>query len=66
MKVKYIGSDMAEIYNGEIYEAFDIKDDDRFYGVIDRSGEAYAYPKNLFIVMSESEDLNQDGWFVHI
>lgn len=29
-----------------------IADDLRFYGVIDRSGESYAYPKKLFEIVS--------------
>ena len=48
IKVKYIGKDMAEIRNGEIYDAEEVKDDSRYYGVTDRSGESYAYPKTLF------------------
>ena len=51
IKVKYIGKDMAEIRNGEIYDADEVKDDSRYYGVIDRSGESYAYPKTLFEVI---------------
>lgn len=51
IKVKYIGKDMAEIRNGEIYDADEVKDDSRYYGVIDRSGESYVYPKTLFEVI---------------
>ena len=51
IKVKYIGKDMAEIRNGEIYDADEVKDDSRYYGVTDRSGESYAYPKTLFEVI---------------
>lgn len=52
IKVKYIGEDRAEIRNGEIYEAYETKDDSRYYGVYDRSGEDYAYPKQLFEVIT--------------
>ena len=53
IKVKYIGEDDVDIRNGEIYEAHIISDDSRFYGVIDRSGESYAYPKTLFEVVED-------------
>ncbi len=52
IKVKYIGEDDVDIRNGEIYEANIIADDLRFYGVIDRSGESYAYAKKLFEIVS--------------
>ncbi len=45
--VKYIGQDRTDIRNGEIYDAYEIRDDSRYFGVIDRSGEDYAYPKIL-------------------
>ena len=48
LKVKYIGVDRVDIRNGDIYEATPILDDDRLYSVVDRSGEAYAYPKSFF------------------
>ena len=47
-KVQYIGKDAAEIRNGEIYEAEELKDCKNMIGVLDRSGEWYAYPKELF------------------
>ena len=50
-KVRYIGEDAAEIRNGEIYEAEELKDCKTMYGVLDRSGEQYAYPKSLFEVV---------------
>lgn len=53
IKVKYIGNDMAEIRNGDICTAYECKDDSRYYGVYDRSGEDYAYPKELFEVIEE-------------
>ena len=53
IKVEYLGVDMAEIRNGEIYEATEIKDDSRYYRVLDHSGEWYAYPKTLFEIISE-------------
>ena len=52
-KVRYIGKDAAEIRNGEIYEAIELIDCTTMYGVIDRSGEMYAYPKTLFEVVEE-------------
>ena len=53
IKVKYIGDDRADLRNGEIYEAHEIKDDNRYYGVVDRSGESYAYLKSLFEIISD-------------
>ena len=53
IEVEYLRVDMAEIRNGEIYEATEIKDDSRHYGVLDHSGEWYAYPKTLFEIISE-------------
>ena len=58
IKVKYIGEDMAEIRNGEIYEATTIKGpapagSGEVLSVIDRSGEAYVYPKRLFEVIED-------------
>lgn len=51
IRVKYIGEDMAEIRNGDIYEAHELKDDSRMYGIVDRSGESYCYPKSLFEIV---------------
>lgn len=51
IKVKYIGEDDVDIRHGEIYDAHKIKDDSRYYGVVDRSGESYAYPKELFEIV---------------
>mgnify|MGYP007119866118 CR=1 FL=1 len=53
LKVKYLGEDAADIRNGEIYEAEELIDCKTMYGVKDRSGEYYAYPKSLFEVISE-------------
>lgn len=53
LKVKYIGEDAADIRNGEIYEAEELLDCKTMYGVKDRSGECYAYPKSLFEVISD-------------
>ena len=50
-KVKYIGQDRVSIRNGDVYEAYNIRDDDRYYGVVDLTGEDYAYPKKLFEVV---------------
>ena len=51
IKVRYIGEDRADIRYGEEYIAKDIKDDNRYYEIIDRSGESYAYPKTLFEIV---------------
>ena len=53
IKAKYIGIDRADIRHGEIYTAVTVADDDRFYGIVDRSGEMYAYPKTLFEVLQD-------------
>lgn len=50
-KVRYIGKDMADLRTGEIYEAEKLKDSENMYGVLDRSGEWYAYPKSFFEVV---------------
>ena len=47
-RVRYIGEDAAEIRKGEIYQAEDLQDNETMIGVMDRSGEWYAYPKELF------------------
>ncbi len=44
---------MTDIRNGEIYAADMLKDDSRYYDIIDRSGESYAYPKECFEVVDE-------------
>jgi hypothetical protein len=51
--VRYIGEDAAEIRNGEVYVAHDLKDSSVMIGVLDRSGEYYAYPKQLFDSVEE-------------
>lgn len=53
IKVRYIGKDMAEIRYGEVYDAHEMKDDKRYYGVVDRSGDCYCYPKTLFEIVKE-------------
>lgn len=52
-KVKYLGEDAVDIRNGEVYEAEELLDCKTMYGVKDRSGECYAYPKTLFEVIEE-------------
>ena len=52
-KVRYTGEDAAEIRKGEIYAAHDIKDNSKMIGVQDRSGEYYAYPKQLFVKIED-------------
>lgn len=51
IKVKYIGEDRANIRYGEEYEAIEFNDDSRYYAIVDRSGESYAYPKQLFEIV---------------
>lgn len=55
IKAKYIGEDDIDLRRGETYEVHKISDDNRFLGVKDRSGEVYAYPKELFEIV-ENED----------
>jgi len=52
-RVRYIGEDAAEIRNGEVYSAEHLSDCDSMIGVLDRSGEWYAYPKVLFEIVLE-------------
>ena len=52
-KVRYIGEDVADIRNGEIYEAEELSDCKTMYGIKDRSGECYAYPKSLFETVTD-------------
>ena len=52
-RVRYIGEDAAEIRNGEIYQAEELLDSKNMIGVLDRSGEWYAYPKKLFEVIED-------------
>ena len=49
--VRYIGEDAAEIRKGEIYQAEDLNDSAAMIGVQDRSGEWYAYPRELFQIL---------------
>lgn len=56
IKVRYIGRDRADIRYGDIYDACEIRDDSRFYGVVDRSGDACAYPKCFFEIVKEGEE----------
>ncbi|MGN0424083.1 MAG: hypothetical protein ACI4FY_02100 [Acetatifactor sp.] len=56
IKVRYIGKDRADIRYGDIYDACEIRDDLRFYGVVDRSGDSYVYPKYLFEIVKEGEE----------
>lgn len=52
-KAKYIGPDAAEIRTGEVYVAQDLEGSEKMIGVKDRSGEWYAYPRNLFVRVSD-------------
>ena len=58
--VRYIGKDAAEICNGEIYQAEELKDSRSLIGVLDRSGEWYAYPRELF-VPTDNQELEGKG-----
>lgn len=51
--VRYIGEDASEIRTGEIYQAEELLDSSIMIGVLDRSGEWYAYPKVLFEIVEE-------------
>ena len=58
IRVKYTGEDMAEIRKGEIYDAETVKGPGpagwgETLSVIDRSGESYCYPKQLFEIITE-------------
>lgn len=53
-RVRYIGEDAAEIRKGEIYQAEDLQDSKNMIGVLDRSGEWYAYPKVLFQLVEDN------------
>ena len=55
-RVRYIGEDAAEIRKGEIYQAEDLLDSKTMIGVLDRSGEWYAYPKELFQMVDHHYD----------
>lgn len=52
-KVRYIGEDDADIRRGDVCDAEELIDCTTMYGVRDRSGEVYAYPKTLFEVVTE-------------
>jgi hypothetical protein len=52
IKVKFIGGyDYLCLKVGEVYEAFEPKDDTRFFAVKDMSGDFYVYPKGYFEVI---------------
>ena len=54
IKVKYLGGyDYLCLKEGDVYEAYELTDDTRFYAVKDMSGEFYAYPKGYFEVVTE-------------
>lgn len=54
IKVKYLGGyDYLCLKEGDVYEAYELTDDTRFYAVKDMSGEFYAYPKGYFEVVEE-------------
>lgn len=49
MKIKYIGRDSVSLKNGKVYEGRRIKHG--YYGVVDETGEEYAFPPTLFEVI---------------
>lgn len=52
MKVKYIGDDNPlSLRTGKVYSARILKRG--WYGIIDESGEEYAYPPELFEIVRE-------------
>lgn len=57
IKVKYIGEDNPiSLRYGKIYEATVLKPTKkgkRWYGIVDETHEAYAYPPELFEIISE-------------
>ena len=55
--VCYTGEDAAEIRNGEIYQAEELLDSKNMIGVLDRSGEWYAYPKEFFVQLRNSSNI---------
>lgn len=52
LKVKYIGVDNPlSLRTGKIYDARILKNG--WYGIVDESGEEYAYPPEAFEVVSK-------------
>ncbi len=57
IKVKYIGKDdPLALRHGKVYEAF--VSQLNWYGIVDETGEEYAYPPQLFEVVKE--DMKED------
>lgn len=51
VKVRYIGeNDPLSLLNGKVYEARVLKKN--WYGIVDETGEEYAYPPELFEIAS--------------
>lgn len=57
IKVKYIGEDdPISLRYGKIYEARVLKPTEKgthWYGIVDETHEEYAYPPQLFEILSE-------------
>ena len=52
IKVRYIGEDNPlALRNGKIYEARILKKG--WYGIVDESGEEYAYPPEVFEIVKQ-------------
>ena len=55
MRVKYIGSDNpVALRSGKIYEARQLKKG--WFGIVDESGEEYAYPPEYFEIIPDQYD----------
>jgi len=63
--VRFIGEDATEIRKGEVYQAEDLRDNKTMIGVLDRSGEWYAYPKVLFQLVEGRNVEPYTNEFVH-
>ena len=54
IKVKFIGQDdPLSLRNGKIYDARILKLN--WYGIVDETGEEYAYPPEVFEIISKEE-----------
>ena len=55
IKVKYLGEDdPLALFNGKIYEARVLKKG--WFGIVDETGEEYAYPPEDFEIISAKKD----------
>lgn len=58
IKVKYIGRNCYEFDHGDIVEAGFLKSGpiDKFYAIRSRDGEDYAFPRQLFEIVEDTDD----------